>query len=170
MDVLVEPLELIVNELKQKWKEFNDEQPFLDVVMGFVHAVDWTEPWIIGLICTHVLLLVSVIVFRSRTTFQSLLFTAIVLVIYQAEQINKYLGQNWKSFAKQQYFDPSGFFITTMLSTPLLLILLVMLLCYIREAGTLLIDLKRKQFKREQKLRASEEKNQQGSSEDKKSK
>ena len=28
---------------------------FYDMAMGFIHAVDWTEPWIIALLSFHVL-------------------------------------------------------------------------------------------------------------------
>lgn len=31
---------------------------FWDTLQGFYHAIDWTEPWIIGLLAFHVVVLV----------------------------------------------------------------------------------------------------------------
>ena len=36
----------------------NREVGFSEMVQGFYHAVNWSEPWIIALLATHVVLLV----------------------------------------------------------------------------------------------------------------
>ena len=47
--------------------------------------------------------------------------------VFLAERINTFLGQNWKSFSSQNYFDPQGLFISVVWSGPLLLITILIL-------------------------------------------
>ncbi|KAI6675899.1 hypothetical protein NL676_036695 [Syzygium grande] len=47
--------------------------------------------------------------------------------IYLAERLNKFLGDNWKSFATQNYFDPHGLFLSTLWSGHLMVIAIVIL-------------------------------------------
>ncbi len=42
MDQLLGPLEEVFKDLKQKWRDMQEEQPLWDVIRGFLHAVDWT--------------------------------------------------------------------------------------------------------------------------------
>jgi transmembrane protein 18 len=39
-----------------------------------------------------------------------------------AEKMNRYLGEHWRSFASQNYFDRSGVFISVIWSGPLIFI------------------------------------------------
>lgn len=41
--------------------------------------------------------------------------------VYNAERLNRLLGQHWHRFARQPYFDAHGVFISTTVSAPLLL-------------------------------------------------
>lgn len=54
--------------------------------------------------------------------------------VYFAENFNRLLSENWKSFAGQNYFDPSGVFLSALWSGPLLVIAILILvslsLCY----------------------------------------
>lgn len=43
-----------------------------------------------------------------------------------AERLNGYLAANWKSFAKQPYFDQQGIFFSAMISAPLLLTMFIL--------------------------------------------
>ncbi|KAF8719668.1 hypothetical protein HU200_024412 [Digitaria exilis] len=45
--------------------------------------------------------------------------------VYMAEKINRYLGEHWKSFAGQNYFDRPGVFISVVWSGPLIFISIV---------------------------------------------
>uniref|UniRef100_A0A7N2KVE9 Transmembrane protein 18 n=1 Tax=Quercus lobata TaxID=97700 RepID=A0A7N2KVE9_QUELO len=57
--------------------------------------------------------------------------------VYFAENFNRLLSENWKSFAGQNYFDPSGVFLSALWSGPLLVIAILILvntlfsLCYL---------------------------------------
>jgi len=53
-----------------------------------------------------------------------------VLLVYTSERLNRVLGQHWRSFAGQPYFDKNGIFISAVLSAPLTLDMLVILVGY----------------------------------------
>ncbi|GKV09031.1 hypothetical protein SLEP1_g20590 [Rubroshorea leprosula] len=74
------------------------------------------------------------------TFFQNLSYMCdsmfVVAGVYLAERLNKVLSNNWKRFATQNYFDPSGLFLSVLWSGPLLVIAIIILvntlfnLCY----------------------------------------
>jgi hypothetical protein len=98
MDELMAPIEGILNEIKSKWKEASQQEPFLDSVKAFAHAVDWKvrcsqsvrcparctellanaipiqEPWLVGLVTAQLLVLVLVLVMRKNQTGQAVVF------------------------------------------------------------------------------------------------
>lgn len=66
--------------------------------------------------------------------FLSILYSQLCHVVggvYFAERLNKILGDNWKSFASQNYFDPHGLFFSTLWSGPLLVIAIIILVSYL---------------------------------------
>ncbi|XP_027923515.1 transmembrane protein 18-like [Vigna unguiculata] len=111
--------------------------PAYDNFMGFFHAIDWKEPWLMGLVGFHVVLLLVVIISRKKTNFQMFLFLLTLVGVYLAERLNRIMGKNWKSFSGQNYFDPSGLFMSVLWSGPLLIISMIILintlfsLCYL---------------------------------------
>ncbi|OVA12309.1 Transmembrane protein 18 [Macleaya cordata] len=102
-------------------------QPAVDNFIGFFHAIDWKEPWLIGLMSFHVALLLTSLMSRKNINFQMFLFLMALAGVYFAEKINIFLGNNWKSFAGQNYFDPHGVFLSALWSGPLLFISIVIL-------------------------------------------
>ncbi|KAF7812019.1 Transmembrane protein 18 [Senna tora] len=113
-------------------------RPAYDNFLGFFHAIDWKEPWLMGLIAFHVVLLLVAIVSRKNTNFQMFLFLLTLSGVYLAERLNSFLGKNWKSFSGQNYFDPQGLFLSVLWSGPLLVIAMIILqintllsLCYL---------------------------------------
>ncbi|KAK8623996.1 hypothetical protein V6N13_065355 [Hibiscus sabdariffa] len=102
-------------------------RPAFDNFMGFFHAIDWKEPWLVSLLAFHVVLLIVTIFSRKNTNFQMCLFLLTLLGIYFAESLNRFLGDNWKKFATQNYFDPSGLFLSVLWSGPLLTIAIIIL-------------------------------------------
>ncbi|KAK7316373.1 hypothetical protein VNO77_35372 [Canavalia gladiata] len=112
-------------------------RPAYDNFMGFFHAIDWKEPWLMGLLAFHIVLLLVVIISRKNTNFQMFLFLLTLVGVYLAESLNRILGKNWKSFSGQNYFDPSGLFMSVLWSGPLLVIAMIILintlfsLCYL---------------------------------------
>ncbi len=61
---------------------------FYDGIMSFLHAVHWSEPWIIALGVFHVLLLIVAVTTRKHSNFQIGLFVCIMLGVYAAEPLN----------------------------------------------------------------------------------
>ncbi|XP_027922793.1 transmembrane protein 18-like [Vigna unguiculata] len=95
------------------------------------------EPWLMGFVGFHVVLLLVVIISRKKTNFQMFLFLLTLVGVYLAERLNRIMGKNWKSFSGQNYFDPSGLFMSVLWSGPLLIISMIILintlfsLCYL---------------------------------------
>ncbi|CAL8174693.1 unnamed protein product [Prunus armeniaca] len=49
-------------------------KPALDNFLGFFHAINWKEPWLMGLIGIHFMLLIVAITSRKNLNFQMFLF------------------------------------------------------------------------------------------------
>lgn len=102
-------------------------RPAFDNFIGFFHAIDWKEPWLMGLMAFHFVLLVVAISSRKNLNFQMYLFLLALAGVYFAENLNRVLGSNWKRFATQNYFDPHGIFLSALWSGPLLFIAIIIL-------------------------------------------
>ena len=48
-------------------------------------------------------------------------------VVFMAERLNGLGAEHWQRFSGQDYFDPRGVFFTTLVSGPLVLIMLIVL-------------------------------------------
>lgn len=151
------PLLEVMEEVKRKFKEFQEQEPLWDVVMGFVNAVDWTEGWIRALIGAHVALLLLAILTRRRTTIQSVIFGFAALVVFTGERLNKLGSEHWRSFSRQNYFDPHGTFYTTMVSGPLLIVLFIVLINYLVSCSLLLVKAKRMEIQHKARQRSKQE-------------
>ncbi|KAI3835559.1 hypothetical protein MKW98_027471 [Papaver atlanticum] len=102
-------------------------QPAVDNFLGFFHAIDWKETWLMALLSFHVALLLTIILSRKNTNIQTGLFLVALVGVYFAENMNTFLGSNWKSFAGQNYFDNRGVFLSVLWSGPLLVISIIIL-------------------------------------------
>ncbi|KAI3937377.1 hypothetical protein MKW98_001948 [Papaver atlanticum] len=122
-------------------------QPAVDIFIGFFHAIDWKEPWLIGLILFHVALLLTTILSRKNINFQMCLFLVALAGVYFAENINTILASNWKSFAGQNYFDPRGIFLSVLWSGPLLIISIIVLVNTLFSLCQLMVKWKRAELK-----------------------
>ncbi|PIA32770.1 hypothetical protein AQUCO_04300007v1 [Aquilegia coerulea] len=103
-------------------------QPAVDNFKGFFHAINWKEPWLIGLISFHVSLLLIIVISRKNVNFQMLLFLMALAGVYFAEKMNTVLHSNWESFAGQNYFDAHGVFVSVLWSGPLLCMSILILM------------------------------------------
>ncbi|KAL6962041.1 hypothetical protein U1Q18_036996 [Sarracenia purpurea var. burkii] len=131
MDQMADLVEKLTVELRSGLR------PAYDNFIGFFHAIDWTEPWLMCLMLFHVVLLLVTIISRKNTNFQMCLFLLALAGVYLAEKLNSFLRENWQSFAGQNYFDPRGLFLSVLWSGPLLVIAIIILvntlfsLCYL---------------------------------------
>ncbi|GER30785.1 transmembrane protein 18 [Striga asiatica] len=131
MDQMADLVEKLSAELRTGLK------PAYESFMGFFHAIDWKEPWLICLVSFHVLLLLVTFLSRKNINFQMCLFLLALGGVYLAELLNQFLAGNWRSFAGQNYFDSNGLFLSILWSGPLLVIAILILvntlfsLCYL---------------------------------------
>ena len=94
-----------------------------ETIQGFFHAIDWTEPFIVGLLTVLLTFFLVTIITRRVFTLQVVLFFTYAALIFGAKSINDGLRPLWRAFASQNYFDPAGIFISVMMSLPLALIM-----------------------------------------------
>jgi transmembrane protein 18 len=138
-------------------------QDFREEWQAFTHAINWTQPWLICILCFEVLLLVTVLLFRNNINVQISVFAVICGIVFCAERINSFCAENSASFADQQYFDEHGVFTGVLLCAPLLTIAFVQLCNMIRLTSNMLITVKRNQLKTQRNTQHKEkekEKNQ----------
>lgn len=146
VDLVSELLEKLSGELRSGFG------PAVDSFIGFFHAIDWKEPWLICLILFHVTLLLVVIVSRRNVNFQLCLSLLSFSGVYLAERINTFLAKNWKSFAGQNYFDPHGLFISVLWSGPLLLLSMLIMVNTLITLCQLIIKWKRAELRHRARL------------------
>lgn len=122
--------------------------------------VDWTEPWLMGLITFHIVTLSLTLLTRDRGNVQAGLFVVALLLVYFSEALNELAAQHWQAFSSQQYFDSQGMFISLVFSAPLLLNCIIMVGQWMWTSGTLMIRLKQAQLRREIRRQRSANSNQ----------
>lgn len=132
-------------------------RPAYDNFMGFFHAIDWKEPWLMCLLAFHAVLLIMVIFSRKKTNFQMFLFLLALLGVYFAESLNKFLGDNWKKFASQNYFDQSGLFLSVLWSGPLLSIAIIILINTLFSMCYLIVKWKKAELRHRARLARNKE-------------
>lgn len=119
---------------------------------GFVQSVDWTEPWLMGLIMLHLLLLTLAVTSRKHSNTQTVLFLTTLLGVYLAERLNSVAQEHWEFFARRPYFDAQGFFLATVWSGPLLLVAALVLLNSVMHLVSLIVKWKKAMAKHHARL------------------
>ena len=76
------------------------------------------------------------------------------LIVYNTQYINTWCSDNWRSFSSQNYFDPSGMFITFVVSLPLAIISLIALVLGLYNTAQLVIKVKALEFKQSYAMKA----------------
>jgi transmembrane protein 18 len=126
-------------------------QTFRENWDAFRSAITWTEPFIIGLLCFQLFMFVTTL-YVSRKNFalgpRIAVMVVIGLLVRTSEYSNTWASTHWPAFATQDYFDSRGVFMSGMVCGPLLLDSLIMLICFLREAAQLLIQVKTMQIKK----------------------
>ena len=83
------------------------------------------------------------------------------LLVRGAEMINDFASLHWDSFATQNYFDKRGVFIGIMFCAPLFMNCFMMLILSVREASSLLIEVKTMEIKRKREAAKKKKENKQ---------
>jgi len=124
-------------------------------VQAFRSAILWSEPFILSLLAFHVLVIFAMFyaVRRGGIRSQFAVLGSIFAIVRMAERLNLLGSQHWERIATQDYFDSSGVFVSLMVCAPLLVISMVMLVCFVKEAGGLLIEVKTHELKAKSRAR-----------------
>ncbi|XP_069830163.1 transmembrane protein 18 isoform X2 [Dendropsophus ebraccatus] len=110
--------------------------------------IDWSEPWILGLLGFHLLCFLLTLVSFRFYRFQIFLFLIMVGLVSCAEYINEAAAMNWKLYSKQQYFDSSGMFVSLAFSAPLLCNTIIIVVHWVYKTLSVMTQLKTLQKKR----------------------
>ncbi|KAM0053349.1 putative transmembrane protein [Helianthus debilis subsp. tardiflorus] len=151
LDQMQEVIEKISSELRVGM------QPAMDNFIGFFHAIDWKEPWLVGLLAFHFMALIIIFTSRKNINFQMYLFLLSLAGVYLAERLNTVLSENWKSFAGQNYFDRHGVFLSVLWSGPLLVFATIILVNTLFSLCHLIVKWKRAELKHRARLSATKQ-------------
>lgn len=122
-------------------------ETFLENAQAFYHAVDWGERWIQALLAWHGVCWLVFAVFRRDYAVQCGLFFGICGCVGLAERLNTLGRTHWERFSTQNYFDERGVFAGTIFCAPLLSLSFCMLINFLCLASTLLVDVKRREYR-----------------------
>uniref|UniRef100_A0A3B5ACU2 Transmembrane protein 18 n=1 Tax=Stegastes partitus TaxID=144197 RepID=A0A3B5ACU2_9TELE len=111
-------------------------------------GVQWSEPWLIGLLLFHAVCLLLTAVTCRYYRAQICHFLLIVGLVYGAEYLNELAAMNWRSFSNFQYFDSKGMFISLVFSIPLLLNAVIIVMVWVYRTFSTMTELKTLQLKR----------------------
>ncbi|XP_034018544.1 transmembrane protein 18 [Thalassophryne amazonica] len=117
-------------------------------IWAFLMSVQWSEPWLIGLIVFHLVCLFLTAVTCSYYRAQICLFVLMVGLVYAAEYLNELAARNWRSFSNFQYFDSNGMFISLVYSIPLLFNTVIIVIVWVWRTFSTMSQLKTLQLKR----------------------
>ncbi|XP_075717271.1 transmembrane protein 18 [Rhinoderma darwinii] len=110
--------------------------------------IDWSEPWIIGLLGFHLLCFILTCISFKCYKFQIALFLLMVGLVSCAEYINEIAALNSKLYSRQQYFDSSGMFISLCFSAPLLCNTIIIVVHWVYKTLSVMTELKALQNKK----------------------
>ncbi|XP_004083535.1 transmembrane protein 18 [Oryzias latipes] len=118
-------------------------------IWTFLLSVQWSEPWLIGLLLFHLLCLLLTVVTCKYYKAQICHFLLLVGLVYCAEYLNELAAMNWRAFSNFQYFDSKGMFISLVFSIPLLFNAMIIVVVWVYRTFSTMTELKTLQLKRE---------------------
>ncbi|KAM8832259.1 transmembrane protein 18 [Spinachia spinachia] len=116
-------------------------------IWTFVMSVQWSEPWLIGLLMFHVVCLFLTVFTCKYYRAQICHFLLMVGLVYTAEYVNELAAMNWRFFSNFQYFDSKGMFISLVYSIPLLLNTVIIVVVWVYRTFSTMTELKILQLK-----------------------
>ncbi|XP_068614653.1 transmembrane protein 18-like [Brachionichthys hirsutus] len=116
-------------------------------IWTFIMSVQWSEPWLMGLLVFHFACLCLTVVTCRYYRVQTCHFLLMVVLVYTAEYLNELAAMNWRSFSNFQYFDSNGMFISLVYSIPLLLNTVIIVMVWVYRAFSTMTELKILQLK-----------------------
>ncbi|CAL8314490.1 unnamed protein product [Boreogadus saida] len=117
-------------------------------IWTFLMSVQWSEPWLIGLLTFHTICLGSTLLTCRFYRVQICQFLLMVAMVYSAEYLNELAANYWRSFSNFQYFDSTGMFISLVYSIPLLFNTIIIVIVWVYRTFSTMTELKTLQLKR----------------------
>ncbi|XP_071388384.1 transmembrane protein 18 isoform X2 [Centroberyx affinis] len=117
-------------------------------IWTFLMSVQWSEPWLIGLLVFHVVCFCLTLLTCRFYRVQVCQFLLMVGMVYSAEYLNELAAMNWRSFSNFQYFDSKGMFISLVYSIPLLFNTIIIVVMWVYRTFSTMTELKTLQLKR----------------------
>ncbi|CAD5114795.1 DgyrCDS3836 [Dimorphilus gyrociliatus] len=121
--------------------------PEITGLYSYISTIDWTEPWLIGLIAFHFGAVILTRLTKRDGLARFSLFFIYLILVYFAENVNKWAAANWKLFSKEQYFDSNGLFISITFSGPLLMHAMIIVVVWLYTTSGMLVSLGRAKVK-----------------------
>merc|ERR1719150_2705153 len=131
------------NVLDSTIKKSAKPDTFWAALLAFLYAVNWFEYWLLSLFGFHLCIITVAIIFRKSWKVQCGIIIVAFALIINAKFLNTLGKTHWKKFSTQNYFDPNGFFISMVLSLPLITISFFVLIYGLYQVSELLIIVKR---------------------------
>jgi hypothetical protein len=125
---------------------FPDPYDQFQSVLLFMNTIEWSEPWIIGLVSFHVVVTTLNVLTRKSATVQALLFFLMLILVFVSENLNAVAAEHWKLFSKHQYFDSDGMFISIVFSLPLLFNSMLVVVNWLLISSELMTNLRKFQL------------------------
>ncbi|CAJ1958419.1 unnamed protein product [Cylindrotheca closterium] len=144
----------------------------LEHIEAFGSAITWSESFIQCLLAFQIFMFCLCLWVSKRDRGLTVRVTVMVMIgiiVRSAEWMNRQGSLRWKHFCTQNYFDRRGIFMGVMVCGPLLFDCVIMLVFFVREAGLLLVQVKRKEIVQKQ-AKSSKPKTDPNTAESKKSK
>ena len=136
-------------------------QTFSEHWDAFRTAITWSEPFIVGLLTFQVFIfLCTIYVCRKDVSLapRIILMVLIAALVRSAEYLNGWAARSWEEWGiTQNYFDPRGIFVSIFLCAPLLVDSFIMLIAFLRESSTLLVQVKTAELKQKRKQKKKQE-------------
>lgn len=107
----------------------------------------WQEWWVRIIVAYHLLLLLTVLWFRRSLPAQLAVFALSLCTVASTEFLNGIGAIYWEEFSSQPYFDKHGAFISSVVSCPLIIIMMVVLVNIVSTVIQDMMVLKKKQLK-----------------------
>lgn len=126
----------------------------LEHIEAFRSAITWSESFIQCLVAFQVFMF-CLCLWASRRdrglTVRVAVLATIGIIVRSAEWMNRQGSMHWKECCTQNYFDRRGIFMGVMVCGPLLFDCVIMLIFFVREAGLLLVQVKRSEIRKKAK-------------------
>ncbi|KAG5277416.1 hypothetical protein AALO_G00117320 [Alosa alosa] len=129
-------------------------------IWTFLQTIQWTEPWLMGLLAFHAFCFISTLFTCKYYRLQICLFLMMVGMVASAEYLNELAAMNWSLFSKFQYFDSKGMFISLVYSVPLLFNAIIIVGVWVYRTFCTMTELKTMQLKRKAARQQSQKKTQ----------